>query len=47
MTYSQSIVDQLIKKIEELAKNRVSEKVIEDAIRSEVNKKFKEIIRQL
>ena len=36
-----------IKKIEELAKNRVSEKVIENAIRSEVNKKFKEIIRQL
>ena len=46
MNADRPVVEQLVKKIAELAKARVSEKTIEESIMEEMDRKFNEFIRR-
>ena len=46
MNADRLVVEQLVKKIAELAKTRVDEKTMKESIMEEIDKKFSEFIRR-
>ena len=46
MSADRTVVEQLVRKIAELARARVSEKVMEESIVEEIDRKFSEFVRR-